>query len=112
MSYVINPFKDEVVCDVSPLEVYDVILGQPYMWKHDTIYESRLRNVIFTLGGRLYRVLEVAPTIATSLILEKQCHKVIFHTTKFSLFTVQSDDEHKVTVTTTTLAQEVSIQQK
>ena len=33
LPYVIKPFKDEVLCDVAPLEVCDVLLGQPYMWK-------------------------------------------------------------------------------
>jgi hypothetical protein len=31
LSYDIQPFKDEVLCDVSPLDVCDVLLGQPYM---------------------------------------------------------------------------------
>jgi hypothetical protein len=31
LSYGIKPFKDEVLCDVSPLKVCDVILGQPYL---------------------------------------------------------------------------------
>jgi hypothetical protein len=31
MSYRINPFKDEVFCNVAPLEVCNVILGQPYL---------------------------------------------------------------------------------
>jgi hypothetical protein len=31
MSYVIHRFKYEVVCDLSPLDVCDVVLGQPYM---------------------------------------------------------------------------------
>jgi hypothetical protein len=50
LSYDIQPFKDEVLCDVSPLDVCDVLLGQPYMWKHHAIYESRPRSVIVTLG--------------------------------------------------------------
>ena len=29
LSYGIKPFKDEVLCDVAPLEVCDVLLGQP-----------------------------------------------------------------------------------
>jgi hypothetical protein len=33
LSYGIKPFKDEVLCDVSPLEVCNVLLGQPYLWK-------------------------------------------------------------------------------
>ena len=53
LSYGIQPFKDEVLCDVSPLDVCDVLLGQPYMWKHHAIYESRPRSVIVTLGGHL-----------------------------------------------------------
>jgi hypothetical protein len=41
LSYGIKPFKDEVLGDVAPLEVCDVLLGQPYMWKCHVIYESR-----------------------------------------------------------------------
>jgi hypothetical protein len=30
LAYDIKPFKDEVLCDVSPLKFCDVLLGQPY----------------------------------------------------------------------------------
>jgi hypothetical protein len=40
MSCDIKPFKDEVLCDVSPLEVYDVLFSQPYMWRHHVVYDS------------------------------------------------------------------------
>jgi hypothetical protein len=63
------------------------------MWKRHAIYESWPRNVIVTLGGQLYRVLEVAPTTATSLISAKQCQKVMSHTVKFSLFMIRSEGE-------------------
>ena len=53
MSYGIQPFKDEVVCDVSPVDVYDVLLGQPYMWKCHVVYESRPRSIIINLGREL-----------------------------------------------------------
>jgi hypothetical protein len=56
LSYGINPFKDEVLCDVSPLEVCDFLLGKPYVWKHHDVYESRPHSVIVTLGGHLYKV--------------------------------------------------------
>ena len=49
LSYGIKPFKDEVLCDVAPLEFCDVILGQPYMQKCHDIYESQPHNVILTL---------------------------------------------------------------
>ena len=56
LPYGIKPFKDEVLCDVAPLEVGNVLLGQPYMWKHHAVYESRPHSVIVTLGGQLYRI--------------------------------------------------------
>jgi hypothetical protein len=55
-------FKDEVLCDISPLEVYDVLLGYPYMWKHHVIYESLPCSVIVTFKGHLYRVPELVLT--------------------------------------------------
>jgi hypothetical protein len=33
LPYNIKPFTDEVLCDVAPLDVSDVLLGQPYLWK-------------------------------------------------------------------------------
>jgi hypothetical protein len=105
-SYGIHPFKDEVLCDVAPLDVCDVLLGQPYMWKCHVVYESRPHSVIVTLGGHLYRIPEVVPTI----VPPKKCHKVVSHTAKFSFFTICSKGEQKDTATTTTSPQEPSIQ--
>ena len=62
---------------VVPLEVCDVILGQPYLWKHHVVYESRPHSVIITLGGQLYRILELVPPTTISLIFATQCIKVI-----------------------------------
>jgi hypothetical protein len=71
LHYGIKPFKDEVFCDVSSLEVCDVILGQPYMWKHHDAYESRPSSVIITLVGQLYKVSKAAPTTVVSFISVK-----------------------------------------
>jgi hypothetical protein len=108
MSYGINPFKDEVLCDVSPLDVYDVLLGQPYMWKRHVVYEFRPRSVIITLGDQLYRILKVVLTI----VPPKKCRKVISHISKFSLFTIYSKGEQRNTTTTASSVQAPSIQQK
>jgi hypothetical protein len=77
LSYGIKPFKDEVLCDVAPLEVCDVILGQPYLLKRHAVYDSRPRSVIITLNWKLYRIPEAVPPSAISLISTKQCRKVI-----------------------------------
>jgi hypothetical protein len=108
LSYGIQPFKDEVLCDVAPLDVCDVLLGQPYMWKRHAVYESRPRSVIVTLGGHLYRIPEVVPTI----VPPKKCRKVVSHTAKFSFFTICSKGEQKDIATTTVSPPAPSIQQK
>jgi hypothetical protein len=88
--YVIKPFKDEVLCDVLPLKFCDVLLGQPYLWKHHAIYESRPRSVIITLNKKLYRIPEAVPPSAISLISAKQCRKVISQMEKFVFFMICS----------------------
>jgi hypothetical protein len=73
-----------------------------------SIYESRPRSVIFSLGGHLYRIPEVVPTI----VPPKQFCKVVSHTAKFIFFTIYSKGEQKDTATTTASPQAPSIQQK
>jgi hypothetical protein len=53
-----TPYKDEVVYGVSPLDVCDVVLNQPYMWKRHVVYESQLHSFIITMGGHLYKIPE------------------------------------------------------
>jgi len=90
---------DEVLCDVSPLEVCDVLLGQPYLWKMHVVYESRPRFVIISVGSKLYRILEVAPPTTISLISTKKCSKVISQTEKCVFFLIHSQSKGKVIAT-------------
>jgi hypothetical protein len=71
MFYDIKPFKDEIFYDFSPLEVCNVILGQPYLWKFHVVYDSRPSSVIITLDRKLYRIPEVVPPSVISLISAK-----------------------------------------
>jgi hypothetical protein len=71
LSYGIQPFKDEVLCDFSPLHVCDVLLGQPYMLKHHIVYESRPHSVIVSLGSHLYRI----PKVVSTIVPPKKCAK-------------------------------------
>ena len=43
---------------MAPLEVFDVLLGQPYMWNRHVVYLYRPLIVIITLGNKLYRILD------------------------------------------------------
>jgi hypothetical protein len=93
LSYDIKPFKDKVLCDVSPLEVCNVLLGQPYLCKCHVVYESRPRSVIIILNKKLYKILEVVPPSAISLISTKKCRKVISQAEKFVLFMIHSQSD-------------------
>jgi hypothetical protein len=77
LPYGIKPFKDEVLFDIAPLEVCDVLLGQPYLSKCHVLYDSKPRSVIITLGRQLYKIPEVASPTSISLIYAKKCSKVI-----------------------------------
>jgi hypothetical protein len=77
MLYDIKPFKDEVLCDVGPLKVFNVLLSQPYLWKFHAVYESGPCSVIITLNKKLYKIPEAVRPSAISLIFSKQCRKVI-----------------------------------
>ena len=112
MSYGFKPFIDKVLCDVSPLKVCDVILGQPYLWKHHDVYESRPRSVIITLNRKLYRIPEAVPPSAISLISAKQCRKVISQTGKFVFFVIRSQSKQKIAATSRASVADLSTQQK
>jgi hypothetical protein len=90
MSDNINTFKVEVLCDVAPLEVCDVILGQPYLWKFHVLYESRPRNVIITLNKKLYRIPKAVQPSVLSLISTEKCRKVKSQIEKFVFFVIRS----------------------
>eukprot|EP00253_Pinus_taeda_P002021 PITA_02021 len=85
LPYNIKPFMNELLCDVTPLEVCDVLLGQPYLWEHHVAYESRPCTVIIYLGNNLYRILKSkGKIVATSMALgkgssmqQKQVDKVV-----------------------------------
>ena len=94
------------MCDVAPLEVCDVLLGQLYMWKRHAVYESRPRNVIVTLGEKLYRIPETTAPNKVS-----QGRKISSHVRKLFLFTIASIGEHKIIETSTPSTHGVSTHQ-
>ena len=93
LPYDIKPFKDEVLCDIAPLEVCDVLLVQPYLWKRYSIYESRPHSVIITLNRKLYRIPEAVPPSVISLISAKKCRKVISQMGNFVFFMIHSQNK-------------------
>lgn len=87
------------MCDISPFEVCDVLLGQPYVWKRHIVYDFRPRSVIITLANKLYRIPKVASPTTISLITAKQCSKIISHTRKFVFLMICPQGKKKVVAT-------------
>jgi len=99
MSYDIKPFKYDVLCDVSPLEVCDFILGQPNLWKFHIVYESRTCGVIITFDKKLYGIPEVVPPTSISLIPAMKCRKVNSQIRNFDFFMIHSQNDQEVAAT-------------
>jgi len=99
LPYNIKPFTYEILCDVAPLEFCDVLLGQPYLWKWHVIYESRHWSVIINVGNKLHRILEVALPTAISLIIAKQCGKIILQNRKIIFLMICPQGKKKVVAT-------------
>jgi hypothetical protein len=100
LPYSIKPFTDEVLCDISPLDVSDVLLGQPYLWKRHVVYESRPRAIIITLCNKLYRILEIALPTTISLVTAKQCSKLISKTRKFVFLMIRPQGKRNIVAMT------------
>jgi len=96
-----NPFTDEVLCDISALDVSDVLLGQLYLWKRHVLYESRPFVVIITLGNKLYKIPEIAPPTAISLVNAKHCSKFIAKTRNFFFLMIHPQGKKKIVARTT-----------
>jgi hypothetical protein len=104
--------QNELLCDVYPLEVCDVLLGQPYLWKRHVVYESRPCSVIITLNRKLYSIPEAVPPSAIFLISANQCRKVISQMGKFVFFVIHSQNERKILATSRVSVADLSTQQK
>ena len=63
------------------------------------MYESWPRAVIITLGNNLYRIPEVAPPTAISLITAKQCGKLVSKTGKFVFLMIRPQGKKKTLAT-------------
>ena len=88
------------MCDVAPLDVANLLLGQPYLWRRHDVYESRTRVVIITLGNNLYRIPEVVAPLVISLTTAKKRSKIVSQTRKFIFLTNHSQGKRNIVATT------------
>jgi len=70
------------------------------MWKQHVVYESRPRAIIVTLGNNLYKIPEIAPSSTISLVIAKQCSKLISKTRKFVFLLIRPQGKKKTVAMT------------
>ena len=64
------------------------------------MYESRAHAVIITLGNKLYRIPEIALPTTISLVIAKQCSKLISQTRKFVFLMIRPQGKRKTVAMT------------
>lgn len=60
VTFAIKPFKDSVLCDVSPLDCVDLLLGLPYQHSQKAIYMAHTHYYCINKDGHTY-LLSLAP---------------------------------------------------
>ena len=58
LTYFINPFEDEVLCDVALLCLADTMFGKPYLWDRHGSYQSWPQKVIVKIQNQWYDIPE------------------------------------------------------
>lgn len=82
VTFAIGPFRDTILCDVSPLDCADLLLGIPYQEEHNAFYLARNHQYHFQLEGHTYVLTNSTPKAARLLSVNaairhvslNQCH--------------------------------------
>ena len=112
LAYFINPFEDEVICDVALIFVGDALLDKPYLWDRHGTYQSQPQKVIVKIWNQWYGILEQQPTSMFSMISAKQTKKLINHAQKFALIMIKPQHSRKNAATSRLTNQRSSRQQQ
>ena len=76
-----------MTCDVVPLDVCQVILGNPYLWDRDAIYERKAQKNTFTKDGQRFVIRAASLPPEASLVVATQAKRLVNACKKFVLLT-------------------------
>ncbi|XP_031486836.2 uncharacterized protein LOC116255191 [Nymphaea colorata] len=82
-------FIDEVICDVVPLDVCQVVLGSPYLWLRDGHYHRRAQEYELTKDGKQFVITRDNIASPTDLMTAGQVKRVVNACQKFVLLLVR-----------------------
>ncbi|XP_031492064.1 uncharacterized protein LOC116258802 [Nymphaea colorata] len=82
-------FIDEVICDVVPLDVCQVVLGSPYLWLRDGHYHRRAQEYELTKDGKQFVITRDNIAPPTDLMTAEQVKRVVNACQRFVLLLVR-----------------------
>ncbi|XP_031493251.1 uncharacterized protein LOC116259531 [Nymphaea colorata] len=82
-------FIDEVICDVVPLDVCQVVLGNPYLWLRDGHYHRRAQEYELTKDGKQFVITRDHIAPPTDLMTAEQVKRVVNACQRFVLLLVR-----------------------
>lgn len=83
VTFAIGQFKDTVLCDVSPLDCADLLLGLPYQSHRNAVYLAKNNQYKLTKDGRTYILTTPSPKASDKE--QKMPHVQLTHCTSLCL---------------------------
>ncbi|KAK1377226.1 hypothetical protein POM88_033419 [Heracleum sosnowskyi] len=103
----------EIISDVVPIDVCQVIFGNPYLWDRYALYDMRNRKYTFTKDGAQFVIRVVQPPQGINLITTAQAKRLVNACGKFVLLMVRQCEElpSKVSLTSLSTKQDSDLKQ-
>jgi hypothetical protein len=70
----IGGYKDEILCDVIPMDVCHLLLGRPWQYDRNVIHDGRMNTYTLEKNGRTHMLLlikykEIKPEVSNTVLL-------------------------------------------
>ena len=62
ISFTLGKYKDEVLCDVLPMQAGDILLGRPWQFERRVMYDGYLKRYSFVKDGRKSTLVPLSST--------------------------------------------------
>jgi hypothetical protein len=74
VEFKIGGYKDEILCDVIPMDVCHILLGRPWQYDKNVVHDGRKNTYTLEKNGRIHMLLlikdkEVKPEIRNTVLL-------------------------------------------
>lgn len=80
INFAIGKYRDEVLCDIVPMDACDILLGRPWQYDRKTIHDGEANTYTVTQGGKTRILLPLHPSDikATKRNTTKESKKIMY----------------------------------